>query len=924
MGWPMVLAVGTKMGPYEIESALGSGGMGEVYRARDTRLERTVAIKVLHSALAATADLKVRFEREAKTISQLNHAHICTLYDVGTHQGAEYLVMEYLEGESLADRLKRGPLALPELLKIGCDIADALDRAHRAGIVHRDLKPGNVMLTKSGAKLLDFGLAKPAAMGAMAGSGTAPLLSAAMTMTSPSPQQSPLTQHGTLIGTVQYMSPEQIQGMEADARSDIFAFGAMLYEMATGKRAFEGKSQISVASAILEKEVEPISTHDQASPPALDRIIATCVAKDPEERFASAHDVKLELTWLAAAPRKQETAVQQVATSRRTVAIMTAVAIVLAAAAATFAYWFASRKPAQVVQAVITTPDKLVLDATGDFAGPGVISPDGTAIAFSAHLPGSPRALWVRRLAESTAQQLQGTGDASFPFWSPDSREIAFFAHGRLNKVSASGGPVLAIADAPSARGGTWGKGDVILFEPDFQSPIMRVSAQGGAVTQATTIDTTRHTTHRWPWFLPDGKHFLFLATNHNGGIREQNGVYFGSLDSKETHLVTASDSGGEFANGYLLFHAQNALLAQPFDPASGKVSGEAAVIVDHVAHDPGVWRSIFSVSNNGILEFQGGAASTGSELVFVDRTGKELSHLGERAGYSTIRISPDGRRLVTAMGDPKSDLWVFDLARGGSATRLTFEQGSVDNPTWSGDGSLIYYNVFPAGNGSINMASAASSAVVYVKRADGSGASKMLVQEPAPDPKVAVRAAAMSPQLEPGGKNLLYIRRDGPTGNRIVAIPSSGTGRETALVAPGSPEANIIDFRLSPDGRWLAYTSSEAGPLQVFLVPYPNTSAGKWQVSSSGGQFVTWRADSQEIFYFGTDNHLYSVPFDGRQSPPWIGAAQDLFPIPNTAFNGFYEPMPDGKRFLLNRIPEQASTPISILLNWPETVKKK
>ena len=920
----MALELGTKLGPYEIESAIGAGGMGEVYRARDTRLERTVAIKVLHSALAATADLKVRFDREAKTISQLNHPHICTLYDVGSHDGAEYLVMEYLEGESLADRLRRGPLPLPELLKTACDIADALDRAHRAGIVHRDLKPGNVMLTRSGAKLLDFGLAKPAAMGAMAGSGSAPLLSAAMTMTSPSPQHSPLTQHGALIGTVQYMSPEQIQGLEADARSDIFAFGAMLYEMAAGKRAFEGKSQISVASAILEKEVEPLSVRDQAVPPALDRIIATCTAKDPEARFACAHDVKLELSWLDATPRKQlQPEVATAATPRRTLALAAVCAILLAAAAATFAYLLATRSPKPVVQAVITTPDKLILDNTGDFAGPAVISPDGTAIAFSAHMQGSPRALWIRRVAESTAHQVEGTDDASFPFWSPDSREVAFFAHGKLNKVSASGGPVLAIADAPSARGGSWGKTDVILFEPDFQSPLMRVSAQGGPVTQASTLDNSLHTTHRWPCFLPDGKHFLFLATNHNGGVREQNGIYFGSLDSKESHLVVVSDSGGQFANGYLLFHSQSALFAQPFDPSSGKLSGDAAVVVDHVAHDPGIWRSIFSVSNTGILEFQGGAASTGSELVFVDRAGKELGHLGERAAYSTIRVSPDGKRLVTAMGDPKTDLWMFDLARGGAPTRLTFEQ-SVDNPSWSPDGSLIYYNAFPNGSPGTYARSSTVAALIYEKRSDGSGASKMVVQEPPTDAN-RVPPAALSPEIEPDGKNLLYIRVAGPTGHEIVSIPASGSAEETVLVTPpGSPQGNVIDFRLSPDGHWLAYTSNEAGPLQAFLVPYPNTSAGKWQISSNGGQFVTWRGDSKEIFYFSTDNKVFAVPFNGSGPQPQIGAAQELFPIPNTAFNGFYEPMPDGKRFLVNRIPEQASTPISVLMNWPETVKKK
>ncbi len=915
----MGLAAGTRLGPYEIESALGAGGMGEVYKARDTRLEREVAIKVLNAALVSTADLKARFEREAKTISQLNHPHICVLHDIGSENGTDFLVMELLEGESLADRLKRGPVPIDQLVKIGCEIADALDRAHRAGIVHRDLKPGNVMLTKAGAKLLDFGLAKPSAMGAAA-SGSAPLLSAAMTMTSPSPQHSPLTQQGSLVGTVQYMSPEQIQGREADARSDIFALGAMLYEMATGKRPFEGKSQISVASAILEKEPELVSAVQKTSPPALDRVIATCLAKDPEERFASAHDVRLELVWLSASVHTLPPAQTQAGTSRRSLRVAFAAAVVVALLTAGATYWFARGNPPQVIQAVVPTPDKLVLDATGDFAGPEVISPDGQAVAFVGHEQNGQRALWVRRLASNTAQRLEGTEGASFPFWSPDGRMIAFFANSKLNKVSAAGGPVLSIADAPSSRGGSWGKRDVIIFEPDFQSPLMRVSAQGGPVTQATTI-ADGHTTHRWPFFLPDGNHFLFLATNHNGGQREMNGVYFGSLDKAETHLVVPSDAGGEFANGYLLFHSQNSVMAQPMNPSSGKLSGEAAVVVDHVAHDPGIWRSIFSVSSNGILSYQGGAASLGSELVVVDRSGKELGHIGERNQYSTMQVSPDGKRVVVAAGNPKADLWIYDLARNGVGTRLTFESGSVDNPSWSADGSEVYYNVFPSGGGA-NVSTSAST-LIYVKRADGSGGSKLVVQEKLVN-GVRVQPAALSPEVQPDGKRLLYIYREGPVGNKIVSVPASGNGEKTTVVAPASPQANIVDFRLSPDGKWLAYTTNESGRLEAFLVPYPNSSAGKWQISSNGGQFVTWRGDSKELFYFSIDNRVYAVSFNGSGSQPEISAPQPLFSIPNTAFNGFYEVMPDGKRFLLNRTPDQVSTPISLLINWTELMKRK
>jgi eukaryotic-like serine/threonine-protein kinase len=915
----MTLAIGNRIGPYEIIGPLGAGGMGEVYRARDTRLGRDVAIKVLNAALVASPDVKARFEREARAISQLNHPHICTLHDIGSHDGTDFLVMEYLEGETLAERLRRGALPLEQVLKIGIEIADALDKAHRAGIVHRDLKPGNIMLTKIGAKLLDFGLAKPAALGAAAPGSSAPLLSAAVTMTSPSPQLSPLTMQGTILGTIQYMSPEQLQGSEADAGSDIFAFGALLYEMATGRRAFEGKSQLSVATAILEREPEPMHSLQASAPSALGSLIALCLIKDPQERFASAHDLKLELRQIASTPLVMSVAPLRNAWRSRFPWIAASLLLLVAVAAA---YWASRHPDTHVVRAMLQTPEKLTLDSTGDFAGPAVISPDGQAVAFGAHASDGSRALWVRRLSENASQRLDGTDEASFPFWSPDSRFIAFFAKGKLNKVSASGGPVLAIADAPGARGGTWGKDEVILFEPDFQSPLMRVSAQGGEVKEATAIDPGKHTTHRWPSFLPDGRHFLFLATNHNGGVRGQNGVYFGSLDSKETHMVVESDSGAQFADGYLLYHAQNALVAQLFDPGSGTVSGEASVVIDKIAHDPGIFRTIFSASTNGILAYQGGTAMTGSELVWVDRSGKELGRLGERAAYSGMRIAPDGKRLVASIGDPKQDLWVFDLSRG-AATRLTFEAGGADNPSWSADGKLVVYNVFPNG-GASNLMNSASSANIHAKPSDGSGVSKLVLQEESDASMGRTRPGANNPELLPHTNTLLYIRRHGAVAHSIFATPLSADGTPVQVIAPASPQANIVDFRPSPDGRWIAYTSNESGRDEVFLVPYPNTGAGKWQVSNNGGQFVTWRGDSKELYFFGSGNRVYAVTFDDTMSQPQIGSPQPLFSIPNTAFNGFYEVFPDGQRFLVNRVPEQVSTPISLLLNWPEELKKK
>jgi eukaryotic-like serine/threonine-protein kinase len=912
----MSLSAGTKLGPYEILSLLGAGGMGEVYRARDTRLERTVAIKVLSSRLSSDSGLKQRFEREARAISALNHPHICTLHDVSSHEGAEFLVMECLEGETLADRIAKGRLPLAELLKIGDEIADALDAAHRAGIIHRDLKPGNIMLTKSGAKLLDFGLAKAAGMAAAA--GAAPLVSAAVTMTGASPHLSPLTTHGMIVGTIQYMSPEQIEGKEADARSDIFAFGAVLYEMATGKRAFEGKSQLSVATAILEKDPARVSSVCLQAPAQFDRVVATCLAKDPEGRFASAHDVRLELQWIAAAPDPPRAA----PASRSRIALLAAGigALALAALAGIAGYRLQSPIERPLVQSVIPTPEKLVLDSTGDFAGPAVMAPDGHAVAFVAHQSGGVKTIWVRRLAEGVSQRLDGTDEASFPFWSPDSRFLGFFAKGKVNKVRDTGGPVLALADAPNARGGAWGKSDIILFEADTQTPLLRVSAQGGAVSEATSIAAT-HTTHRWPSFLPDGRHFLFLATNHNGGDRDVNGIYMGSLDSKESRLVLPSDSAAQFANGYLLFHNQTALMAQPFDPASGRLSGEAAVVIDKLAYDPGVWRSIFSASSNGILAYQSGAAAIGSELVWLDRSGKELGKVGERGAYTTMSISADGTRLVAAFGDPKADLWIFNLARSSAATRLTFEAGGVDNPTWSSDGARVYYNLFPSGSG--NFSGSSTTAYVQVKTSDGAGVSKQVLAGGS-TPAGGATFIALSPQVTPDEKAVLYLQRKGTAGNSIFASAIGGAGAPTVVVEPATPRGTVRDFRLSPDGRWIAYTSNESGRTEIYVVPFPNTGGSKWQASYTGVMAAEWRGDSKELYGFGADNRVYAMTFDGKGAQPEIGAAQPLFTIPNTAATGLYEAAPDGKRFLVNRVPEQASTPVSLLLNWQEALKAK
>ena len=918
----MPLANGTKLGPYEILSPLGAGGMGEVFRARDTRLDRTVAIKILPQHLSSNPDLKQRFEREAKSISSLNHPRICQLYDVGSQDGVSFLVMEYLEGETLANRLKKGALLLDQVLKIGAEIAEALDKAHRSGIVHRDLKPGNVMLTKSGAKLMDFGLAKAAGGGLAGAQGAAPLLSAAVTLTSPSPQLSPLTSAGTIIGTVQYMSPEQIEGKEADARSDIFALGAVLYEMVTGKRAFEGKSQLSVASAILEKDPESVSAIQPASPPALDVAIRTSLAKDPDARFQSAHDLAMQLRWIADGSTTQARPALQSANNRRK--SIWAVGTLLALVAAGLAgYLFAPREQnARPVHAFIEPPENLTFDSTGDYSGPPVLSPQGDKIVFCAHGRNSPKAVWVRSLESFSTQRLEGTEGAYNPFWSPDGKFVGFFANGKLTRIPAGGGPVTVVTDTPNARGGSWGPNDVILTEPNLNGPIFQVSASGGKATPVTKLDGGKHSTHRWPFFLPDGKHFLYLATNHNGGKPEENGVFFASLDGKENRLLVASDAGGEYASGFLLFHSGTALMAQQFNPDSGKLTGEAQPVVGKIRQDSGVWHTLFSVSQSGLLVYEPGSAEmVGTQLVWFDRTGKKLGQVGETGSYMDPRISPDGKRLAVSYGDPQRDIWIFGLDRG-TKTRLTFNQtasGLRTLPAWSPDGKTIAFK-------SAGPTSGGNNTVISSKSASGGGAEQSLAGGSGTN-----TSSPQSPDLRfydypawsPDGRYFTYIQADGPEGAALYAKATSGSEAPFVAVAPASPQSNIGPYRISPNGHWVAYMSDESGRREVYVAPFPK-GEGKWQVSTNGADFPAWRADGKELFYGTIAGEVTACSIAEKGSELEIGTPQTLFTANATALGVAFDVTADGKRFLINTAGDEAPTPLHLVVNWAAELKKK
>ena len=596
----MTLPAGSRLGPYEILSAVGAGGMGEVYKARDVRLDRTVAVKVLPASLSENPAFRQRFEREAKAISQLSHPHICTVHDVGNEDGVEYLVMEFLEGETLADRIARGPLPLDQVLRYGIEIADALEKAHRHGVVHRDLKPGNVMLTKSGVKLVDFGLAK---LDLPAPGSVAASLSDVLTQGDMN-----LSAQGTIVGTLHYMSPEQLEGGEADGRTDIFGLGLLLFEMTTGKKAFTGKSPASLMAAILHTEPEPISSFQPTVPPALDRIVRTCLAKDPNDRFQTAHDVRLQLQWIVeggsgvglpapvAAKRK----------SREKLAWALVPVAALAAAAATLLVIRLTSEAPRIVRSSLLSPEKSSF--AFDF-GPMALSPDGRRVAFVANSSGINR-LWVQPLSGVSAQPLAGTDGASNPFWSPDSRFLGFFANRKLNKIEASGGPPQTLADASLGRGGSWNRDGVILFVPNSRDVVHRVSASGGSPSPVTKLDAgASEVSHRWPVFLPDGRRFLYLAQNGRG-IGEKNAIYAASLDGGERKLLFNANTNVAYtAPGHLLFYRERTLLARPFDPKSLRFTDEAFPVAEDVKYFATFAQAVFAVSDHGLLAYQTGEA---------------------------------------------------------------------------------------------------------------------------------------------------------------------------------------------------------------------------------------------------------------------------------------------------------------------------
>ncbi|MFH2050069.1 MAG: protein kinase [bacterium] len=885
----MSLSPGKILSHYEIIEKVGAGGMGEVFKAKDTRLDRMVAIKILPPTVAANPDLKQRFEREAKTISSLNHPNICTLHDVGYEEGMDYLVMEYIEGETLSERIKKGSVPIEEVLKIAGQIADALDKAHGQGLIHRDLKPANVMLTSSGTKLLDFGLAK-----LQIHDGHIEGVSAIT-------QTTPLTGTGTILGTLHYMSPEQLEGKEADTRSDIFAFGVLLYEMVTGRRAFEGGSHASLIAGILEREPVSITSITPMTPPALERLIKKCLNKNPESRWQSVRDLADELRWISQSGSQIGLPAAVSARRRFRFRVAWVTGTIAGLAALFFAGLWFTRPIADlpVVRFKIKTATDL-----SEVEWPR-ISPDGKNFAFLATNADGDRMIWIQPLNSLEAYPLAGTEGAGRPFWSPDSKYLAYIMNrGQLKKIPAAGGSAQLICETSGGADGTWGTDNIIVFDGGPGDSLRMVSATGGTPTAVSRIYREEgETMHAWPNFLPDGHHFLYLAEMDDSvKIEGKYMLKVGSIDSDETTSLFPIDARVEFCKlGYLVYFRDNILLARRFDPNSLELLSEGMPLTDQIGVGEAD-RAEFGVSDNGTLSFQTNTADAFDRLVWFNRAGEEIGQVGDPAGYEDFDLSPDESRLAASVWDGKQeDIWVHDIERDVS-TRVTFENSSDITPQWSADGNYIYYS---NNEGSIFK--------IYKKAANSLGKAELIFGND------SLQAAATS--ISNDGQWLYgpIVRSDW----NIQRVNLKDTSQVEMLVATPYLER---DARVSPDGKYLVYYSNESGEHEIYLLELKE-GGNRWQISPAGGRYPEWSKDGTTIYYFnhGWDIMAVSVSLKDKIE---IGKPVKLF-NKRLNLNGFgrtrYAVTNDKNKFLLN-VPMERSGggEFVVVLNWHKELEVK
>jgi len=880
----MPISIGTKLGSYEIQSPIGAGGMGEVYRARDTKLARDVAIKVLPANFVNDPERLSRFQREARMLAALNHSNIATIYGLEQSGGVHFLIMELVPGETLAERVKAGPVPVEEALKIAEQIAEALETAHEKGIIHRDLKPANVKVTPEGkVKVLDFGLAKAFTDDTDASDPTnSPTLSHAATM------------QGVILGTAAYMSPEQARGKSVDRRTDIWAFGCVLYELLTGKRTFTGEDATEILATVVKSEPDWTQL-PRTIPPPISLLLHRCLRKDRRKRISDASDVRIEIEDALSGTAPVEPVAGQ---RQRPVAWMgLAAVLLLALAAVSFTHFRETPPQQQTVRFQISLPEKATLPIFQ-------LSPDGKILAFSAS-SGGRRQLWVRPIDSLTARLVPQTDGATYPFWSPDSASIAFFASGKLKKVALAGGPPQAICDALDGRGGSWNNDGVIIFSPGPGSAIVKVPSGGGAPVGVTKIESPDEL-HRFPVFLPDNRHFLYLV---NSGKPGANGINVGSLDGAPPVHVLNDESSAAYARWevsggsvLLLFRREGTLMGVPFDPRRLRTIGEVFPIAEGVGLALNASHAAFSVSNGGELAYSAGNLTEGAQMVWMDRAGERLGVVGQPGQNSAGALSPDGKRISYSVrneaGDA-GDIWLMDVTRG-VPSRFTFRPGISVHPIWSPDGSSIIFG--------------ADLESIYRKPASGAGKEELLLSGGVNE---------IPQDWSPDGKFIVYQGFRSGTGSDLLLLPLAGDHKPIPYLETPFNEG---DAQFSPDGRWMAYASNESGQAQVYVQGIPAGGA-KWQISTAGGDQPRWRRDGKELFYISADQKLMAVPVKSGASFE-AGAPQPLFELDplSAPIVGFfaYQPTADGQRFLvLSRVGGATAPPITVELNWQAGLKK-
>jgi serine/threonine protein kinase/Tol biopolymer transport system component len=895
------LSPGTTIGPYTISGTLGAGGMGVVYRAQDKRLGREVAIKLLID-IAADDERRERFRREARAIARLTHRHIRALYDIGhevarsdrSEVAVDFLIMEYVDGETLAKRLKRGPLPLPQALQYGIEIADALEEAHRQGVVHRDLKPANIMVTSSGVKLLDFGLAKLEAL-ATDGCDRVKALTGGVNVTEP----------GTILGTLRYMAPEQLDGRDIDGRADIFAFGVLLYEMITGRQAFDAPNQFRVIASILEHEPTPIAEVQPLCPSPLAHVVHGCLSKSPDDRWQSARDIVKQLKWIASGASPTGPSISASRYPRRRIAwlVVACLSVVLLVVSALAWRYRAASNEGGAARFDVVTPDM----PAPTFMS---ISPDGRHIAFVALGPAGVPVLFVRSIDSAEARPLSGTDHAMLPFWSADSRYIGFAAHGQLKRIDPSGGPPLTLCDVADFYGGTWNADGVILFSAG-RAPVMRVPASGGTPEAVTELDQRRgEQGHLWPYFLPDGRRFLYLRA---GQELDNRAIYIASLDSTDDVKLVQANTRPMYASGYLLFNRESTLFAQRLDVNRLALTGESIRIADGMFFSAPVAAAAYAVSAAGTLIYRAAASRELAQLVWYDRLGNAIDTVGTPGIYRSVALSPDNRRIaIHVHQEPEGgDVWIVDRERG-TFTRLN-ATGHNSSPLWSHDGESVF---FSSGRGN-------NPLVLFRKTASGVGREEVVRKG---------ERAIYSDDITADGRSLIYRQRGGPDGAFDIWSLALDDREQQPRPIVGTRFGERM-AKLSPDARWIAYESNESGRFEIYVQPYLH-STGRWQISTDGGRYARWARNGSELFYLKNDGTLMAVHVNAARSTFEASTAQPLFngnPVladhVNTSGATFdipYDVTADGQRFLFTRrvANEIQGIPISVVLNWSATLQ--